>query len=244
MRSRSGSAESGSIKSNSPPPDAIQILVKISGGKSKLYRGSINDSQTVTDIYRSAIPLNVRPTNTISNVLEFLSASTNIPADARLLHSGHSLDPAATVSELNLQPSSTLQLLTPIRGGTAPTDPESSTDIAKDMTASLQQQAEPAASTATSGTSTPTTETSTPRTGTPTKAAPRKSNKPRCSKEGCKAAAQPIIGDCGFCQKRFCGKHRMLESHACEGLEDARQADRDRNTAKLESDRTVMLRGL
>lgn len=36
----------------------------------------------------------------------------------------------------------------------------------------------------------------------------------------------------------------MLESHACEGLDDARQADRDRNTAKLESDRTVMLRGL
>ena len=36
----------------------------------------------------------------------------------------------------------------------------------------------------------------------------------------------------------------MLESHQCEGLEDARQADKDRNTAKLEGERTVMLRGL
>ena len=62
--------------------------------------------------------------------------------------------------------------------------------------------------------------------------------------DGCKVAAQPIVGDCGFCQKRFCGKHRMLESHQCEGLEDARKADKDRNTAKLEGERTVMLRGL
>ena len=36
----------------------------------------------------------------------------------------------------------------------------------------------------------------------------------------------------------------MLESHNCEGLEDARKADKDRNTAKLEGERTVMLRGL
>jgi hypothetical protein len=243
MRSRSGSAESGSNKSNSPPPDAIQILVKISGGKSKHHHGIYPGSFTCSDISFTAIPLNVRPTNTISNVLEFLSASTNIPADARLLQSGHALEPLATVSELNLQPSVTLQLLSPLRGGTAPTDPESSTDIAKDMTATLQQQAEPAASTATSGTATPTTDASTPAASTPS-SAPRKSNKPRCSKVGCKAAAQPIVGDCGFCQKRFCGKHRMLESHSCEGLDDARQADRDRNTAKLESDRTVMLRGL
>lgn len=248
MRSRSGSAESASNKSNSPPPDAIQILVKISGGKSKQlhhhHHGIYPASLSCTDVCSTAIPLNVRPTNTISNVLEFLSASTNIPADARLLHSGHALEPSSTVAELNLQPSSTLQLLSPLRGGTAPTDPESSTDIAKDMTAVLQQQAEPAVSTATSGTATPITGSSTPAASTPSSSAPRKSNKPRCSKVGCKAAAQPIVGDCGFCQKRFCGKHRMLESHSCEGLDDARQADRDRNTAKLESDRTVMLRGL
>ena len=36
----------------------------------------------------------------------------------------------------------------------------------------------------------------------------------------------------------------MLESHNCEGLEDARQADKERNAAKLEGERTVMLRGL
>ena len=36
----------------------------------------------------------------------------------------------------------------------------------------------------------------------------------------------------------------MLESHACEGLEDAKQVERDRNREKLEGERTVMLRGI
>jgi hypothetical protein len=36
----------------------------------------------------------------------------------------------------------------------------------------------------------------------------------------------------------------MLESHACEGLEDAKKAERDRNRAKLENERTVMVRGI
>jgi hypothetical protein len=36
----------------------------------------------------------------------------------------------------------------------------------------------------------------------------------------------------------------MLESHACSGLEDAKQAERDRNREKLEGERTVMLRGI
>jgi AN1-like Zinc finger len=61
---------------------------------------------------------------------------------------------------------------------------------------------------------------------------------------GCKAPAQPITGDCGFCQKRFCSKHRMLESHVCEGLEDAKRAERDRNREKLEKERMVMVRGI
>lgn len=171
------------------------------------------------------INLKVNPTHTVANLLEFLSASATLPAGSKLLLAGKQLDPATTVSELKLSASSTLNLFTPSPRGSQ--EPESSdmttTTLATDSTA-------PSSAT-TSGTSTP--------TGTK-----RKSNKPRCTKDGCKALAQPIVGDCGFCQKRFCGKHRMLESHNCTGLEDARQADKDRNTAKLEHERTVMLRGL
>ncbi len=172
----------------------------------------------------SAIKLNVRPVHTVSNLLEFLSASTNIPADVQLMLDGHPLDPATTVGELKLEESSTLKLSSPPRTP-SPTDPSQSQ--------SEMLTTEPP--TSTSSTPLPSSGASTPK---------RKSNKPRCSKDGCKGAAQPIVGDCGFCQKRFCGKHRMLESHNCEGLADARKADKDRNTAKLEGERTLMLRGL
>jgi len=168
--------------------------------------------------------LNVRPTDTVSNVLEFLSVSTNLPCDVELLHDGKALEPSSTVAQLQLQESATLQLSPPVRSGSPMQD----------------SQAIEGSTNATSA-PTPSTDTAVPVK----KPAPaRKSNKPKCSKEGCKTAAQPIIGDCGFCNKRYCGKHRMLESHNCSGLDDARQADKDRNTAKLEGERTVMLRGL
>ncbi|KAJ9634692.1 uncharacterized protein PV06_07105 [Exophiala oligosperma] len=202
-RSRSNSSTSN-LSSKDLPADSMAIQVTINGGKT--------------------IKLNVRPVHTISNVLEFLSASTNLPTDSQLMLDGKPLEPSTTVADLKLDESSTLQLSSPSRSTTP-------TQSAPATTEMVTQK--PSAS----GTSTPTTS----GTATPTK---KKSNRPRCSKDGCKAPAQPIVGDCGFCQKRFCGKHRMLESHNCEGLEDARRADKDRNAAKLEGERTVMLRGL
>ncbi|KAL6247225.1 hypothetical protein RBB50_005568 [Rhinocladiella similis] len=201
-RSRSNSSTS-SLSSKELPADSMAIQVTINGGKT--------------------IKLNVRPVHTVSNVLDFLSASTNLPTDSQLMLDGKPLDPSTTVADLKLDESSTLQLSPPSRS-TTPTQSQPATEMVTQKPS-------------VSGTSTPTTS----GTATPTK---KKSNRPRCSKDGCKAPAQPIVGDCGFCQKRFCGKHRMLESHNCEGLEDARRADKDRNAAKLEGERTVMLRGL
>lgn len=42
----------------------------------------------------------------------------------------------------------------------------------------------------------------------------------RCNFKECPSSAQRIVGDCGFCQGHFCSKHRLLEDHKCEGLED------------------------
>ena len=66
----------------------------------------------------------------------------------------------------------------------------------------------------------------------------------RCNAKDCKDAAQRIVGDCGFCAGHFCGKHRMLESHACSGLEDCKEEERERNKEKLESERTVAIKGI
>jgi hypothetical protein len=215
MRSRSDSTTS-TTSNKELSSDNMAIQVTIGGGKSE-YLITTSTTFHITNEMHLAIKLNVRPVHTVSNVLEFLSASTSLPTDARLTLDGQPLDPSKTVGELKLEESSTLELSPPIRS-TTPTEQSSGMTTTK-----------PAISAPSSGTATPTK---------------KKSNKPRCSKDGCKTFAQPIVGDCGFCQKRFCGKHRMLESHNCSGLDDARQADKDRNAAKLEGERTVMLRGL
>lgn len=66
----------------------------------------------------------------------------------------------------------------------------------------------------------------------------------RCGHKDCKEAAQRIVGDCGFCNGHFCGKHRLLESHNCSGLENCKEAERERNKEKLEGERTAVVRGV
>ncbi|TKA48820.1 hypothetical protein B0A55_13252 [Friedmanniomyces simplex] len=66
----------------------------------------------------------------------------------------------------------------------------------------------------------------------------------RCQAKECRDAAQRIVGDCGFCQGHFCGKHRMLEAHECPGLEGCKQEEKERNAAKLESERTAPMKGI
>ncbi|EHA52053.1 hypothetical protein MCOR27_005187 [Pyricularia oryzae] len=67
--------------------------------------------------------------------------------------------------------------------------------------------------------------------------------KPRCDLANCKSPAH-MAGDCGFCNKHFCGKHRLLEDHKCEGLEDCKKEAHAQNAAQLESERTQVIRGV
>lgn len=60
----------------------------------------------------------------------------------------------------------------------------------------------------------------------------------------CTAKIQPIVGECGFCSKRFCSKHRLLESHSCEGLEDCKKESHERNAEKLNGERTMAIKGI
>lgn len=227
MRSRSGSTAS-TTSNKELSADNISINVSICDGKSE-YLLEQTKVRLYTNIF-PAIKLNIRPVHTVSNILDFLSASCTLPNDVRINMDGKPLDPLSTVSDLKLSEASTLQLDPPTRRSASPQQKHA------ELPATVSDNK-------TAGTATATSTSSTPRTGTPS-GGPKKPKKPRCSKDGCNGLAPPIVGDCGFCQKRFCGKHRMLESHNCEGLEDARQADKERNAAKLEGERTVMLRGL
>lgn len=66
----------------------------------------------------------------------------------------------------------------------------------------------------------------------------------RCQFKECKEAAQRIVGDCSFCGGHYCGKHRMLESHACSKLEDCKMEEKERNRERLERERTVAIKGI
>jgi len=66
----------------------------------------------------------------------------------------------------------------------------------------------------------------------------------RCTFKDCKEGAQRIIGDCGFCKGHYCGKHRLLEDHRCDGLEDCKKESHDRNAAQLNSERTQVIKGI
>lgn len=66
----------------------------------------------------------------------------------------------------------------------------------------------------------------------------------RCTYKDCREGAQRIIGDCGFCNGHYCGKHRLLEDHKCDGLEDCKKESHDRNAAQLNSERTQVIKGI
>merc|ERR1711937_185166 len=66
----------------------------------------------------------------------------------------------------------------------------------------------------------------------------------RCNAKECREPAQRVVGDCGFCNGHFCGKHRLLEDHKCSGLEDCKKQSHERNAAQLESERTQVIRGV
>lgn len=55
----------------------------------------------------------------------------------------------------------------------------------------------------------------------------------RCTYKECKEAAQRIVGDCGFCNGHYCGKHRLLEDHKCDGLEDVSSSESPSVTGHL-----------
>ncbi|KZF23566.1 ubiquitin-like protein [Xylona heveae TC161] len=65
-----------------------------------------------------------------------------------------------------------------------------------------------------------------------------------CNYKNCKSLAPRIVGDCGFCNGHFCTTHRMLESHDCSGLEDCKKQSHEQNANKLNSERTMAIKGI
>ncbi|ORZ22483.1 polyubiquitin 5 [Absidia repens] len=63
--------------------------------------------------------------------------------------------------------------------------------------------------------------------------------KKRCSFGSCSDKPVKIIGDCRYCQSKFCSRHRLPEAHVCVNLTSCRQAAHEKNSIKLLSERCV-----
>lgn len=66
-----------------------------------------------------------------------------------------------------------------------------------------------------------------------------KSKSKKCSFLNCTSTPLRMVGDCQFCQGKYCSKHRLLESHNCKGLKICKDKCYERNALKLQSEQTV-----
>ncbi|KAL9082059.1 MAG: hypothetical protein Q9159_006771, partial [Coniocarpon cinnabarinum] len=173
--------------------------------------------------------LTIPPNTSVATVksLVALQVPSAIPsAESRLIFNGRNLDNAEKLlSDYHVPPTSTLELALPSTA--EPTSQETSSAEPAQASASIYASAE------VTGQAKPSP--AKPKTTT----GGLKKKGPRCDCAGCTSPAQRIVGDCGFCGGHFCGKHRLLESHSCDGLDNARKEDKDRNSKKLEGERTV-----
>ena len=63
--------------------------------------------------------------------------------------------------------------------------------------------------------------------------------KSTCAMDGCTDRPVKIIGDCKFCQRKFCSRHRQVELHHCPNMQACRDQHFQNNQKKLSQEKTV-----
>ncbi|ORX97774.1 hypothetical protein K493DRAFT_313932 [Basidiobolus meristosporus CBS 931.73] len=61
----------------------------------------------------------------------------------------------------------------------------------------------------------------------------------KCSVPNCHDRAVRIIGECRYCEHKFCGKHRLPEAHVCPNLTTCKQNSFERYADRLLSEKCV-----
>lgn len=167
----------------------------------------------LTLVLYSAFSLEVDSSKTIGHIKSLLiQQDPSIhPDSAAIIYAGKTLDDSKTLQDYMITNDSTLHYSS---GNQKKTESGSSST---NPSASSQTHSASRSSSSTSLTSL----TSQPTTIT--KPAAAKRNKKRCSAKNCISAPLRYVGDCQFCNGRFCSKHRLLEQHDCINLQNCKQ---------------------
>ena len=54
-----------------------------------------------------------------------------------------------------------------------------------------------------------------------------------CARDDCTDRPARIVGDCRYCSRSYCSRHRLPEDHACAKLANCRQQSYEKNSDKL-----------
>jgi predicted nucleic acid binding AN1-type Zn finger protein len=65
----------------------------------------------------------------------------------------------------------------------------------------------------------------------------KKSNK--CKLQGCKDRPVKIIGDCRYCNEKYCGKHRLPEAHLCANMSTCREESASKLASKVLGEKCI-----